>query len=93
MEKELLGSMIPLLVFKKEILDFVENLIKEKIEPHKEKKLFTTTEAAEVLNIKVSKLRQAVFHRQINHIKLGALVRFREEDLQQYIQKNLKTFD
>jgi excisionase family DNA binding protein len=93
MEKELLGSMIPLLVFKKEILDFVENLIKEKIETHKEKKLFTTTEAAEVLNIKVSKLRQAVFHRQISHIKLGALVRFREEDLQQYIQKNLKTFD
>lgn len=93
MEKEIIGAMLPMMVFKKEIYDFVESLVKEKLKERNEKKLLTTVEASKILNIKVSRLRQAVFRREINHVKLGALVRFREEDLQFYIQKNLKTFD
>ena len=92
MEKELLSAMIPMMVFKKEIYELVEGLVKEKLKERKEKKLLTTDEASKVLNIKVSRLRQAVFRREINYVKLGALVRFREEDLQNYIQKNLKSF-
>lgn len=93
MEKELLGAMIPIMLFKKEIYEFVEGLIKEKLEEQKNKRLLTIEEASNYLNVKVSWLRQAVFRREISHIKVGALVRFREEDLHNYIQKNLKSFD
>ncbi len=93
MDKELLGAMIPMMLLKKEVYDFVESLVKEKLKERKEKRLLTTEEASKILNIKVSRLRQAVFRREINYVKLGALVRFREEDLQNYIQKNIKTFD
>jgi excisionase family DNA binding protein len=54
-------------------------------------RLLTVNEAAEYLNVKVSWMRQAVFRRDIGHIKLGALVRFRQEDLEEYIQKNIKS--
>lgn len=93
MDKEIIGAVIPMMLFKKEVYDFVENLVKEKLKEWKEKRLLTTEEASKVLNIKVSRLRQAVFRKEISFIKLGALVRFREEDLQNYIQKNIKTFD
>ncbi len=93
MDKEILGAVIPMMLFKKEVYDFVESLVKEKLKERREKRLLTTDEASKILNIKVSRLRQAVFRREINYVKLGALVRFREEDLQNYIQKNIKTFD
>ena len=93
MDKEILGAVIPMMLFKKEVYDFVESLVKEKLKERREKRLLTTEEASKILNIKVSRLRQAVFRREINYVKLGALVRFREEDLQNYIQKNIKTFD
>ena len=82
-----------MMLFKKEVYDFVESLVKEKLKERKEKRLLTTDEASKILNIKVSRLRQAVFRREINYVKLGALVRFREEDLQNYIHRNIKTFD
>lgn len=93
MDKEILGAVIPMMLFKKEVYDFVESLVKEKLKERREKRLLTTDEASKILNIKVSRLRQAVFRREINYVKLGALVRFREEDLQNYIQKNIRTFD
>jgi excisionase family DNA binding protein len=93
LDKEILGAVIPMMLFKKEVYDFVESLVKEKLKERREKRLLTTEEASKILNIKVSRLRQAVFRREINYVKLGALVRFREEDLQNYIQKNIKTFD
>lgn len=93
MEKELLGTVLPMLVFKKEIFEFVESLVKERLTQWGEKKLMTIDEASSRLNIKVSRLRQAVFRREISYVKLGALVRFREEDLERYIQQNLKTFE
>jgi excisionase family DNA binding protein len=93
MEKDILGAMIPMMVFKKEIYDFIESLVKEKLNERKENRLLTIEEASNFLNVKVSWLRQAVFRREISHIKVGALVRFREEDLQNFIQKNFKSFD
>jgi excisionase family DNA binding protein len=88
-EKELLGAMVPMMVFKKEIYDLVDGLIKEKFKENKDH-LFTVEEASIKLNIKVSRLRQAIFRREISYVKLGALVRFREEDLNNFIKKNLK---
>ncbi len=89
MEKELLGAMVPMMMFKKEIYEFVDGLIREKFNENKDR-LFTVQEASTKLNIKVSRLRQAVFRREISYVKLGALVRFREEDLSQFIEKNLR---
>jgi excisionase family DNA binding protein len=88
-EKELLGAMVPMMGFKKEIYDFVNGLIKEKLKENKVH-LFTVEEASIKLNIKVSRLRQAIFRREISYVKLGALVRFREEDLTNFVQKNIK---
>ncbi len=89
MEKELIGAMVPMMMFKKEIYEFVDGLIREKFNENKDR-LFTVQEASIKLNIKVSRLRQAVFRREISYVKLGALVRFREEDLSQFIEKNLR---
>ncbi len=93
MGEELLGAVIPMMMLKKEMYEFVEGLVKEKIKERREKKLLTIEEASIFLNVKVSRLRQAVFRREINYVKLGALVRFREDDLQNYIVKNLKSFN
>ena len=52
-------------------------------------KLYTIEEASDLLKLKVSKLRKAVFKKEIHYIKLGGLVRFREEDLLRYIDENI----
>lgn len=80
---------MPMMVFKKEIYDFVDGLIKEKLIENRDQ-LFTVEEASLKLNIKISRLRQAIFRREISYVKLGALVRFREEDLSNFVQKNLR---
>lgn len=51
--------------------------------------LFTIDEASKILKIKISKIRKAIFRKEISYIKLGGLVRFREQDLNSYIQKNV----
>ncbi len=51
--------------------------------------LLTIEDASKLLNLKVSRLRKAIFHREINYVKLGGLVRFRLVDLEQFIQTNL----
>ena len=89
MEKEILGAMVSMMVFKKEIYDLVDGLVKDKLKENKDR-LFTVEEASIKLNIKVSRLRQAIFRREISYVKLGALVRFREEDLNNFVQKNLR---
>ena len=93
MEKELIGTMVPMMLFKEEILEYLETLVKDKVEEKSGNDLLTIKEAAEFLNVKVSWLRQAVFRREIDHVKLGALIRFRLEDLRLYIKRNLKSSD
>ncbi len=88
-ETSILGASLGVLAFRKEVLEYVERLVKEKFE--KEKILYTVEEAAEKLNIKVSRLRQAVFRREISHVKIGALVRFKEEDLENFIDRNSRS--
>lgn len=54
-----------------------------------EKLLYTVEEAARILNIKISRVRMAIFRKEISYVKLGALVRFRSIDLENFISKNL----
>jgi excisionase family DNA binding protein len=94
MEREILGMMVPMMVLKKEIYEFIENLFKEKVQEifkdQIKKQLLTIEEAANYLNVKVSWIRQAIFRKEINHVKVGALIRFREEDLQSFIQSKMR---
>ena len=52
-------------------------------------KLLNMDEASSLLGIKKSTLYQLVMRKQITHVKLGKLTRFRLEDLQSHINKNL----
>lgn len=52
-------------------------------------KIYTIEEAANILNVKITKLRKAVFRKEISYIKFGALVRFREQDIHNYIHQNV----
>lgn len=49
-------------------------------------KLLDIIQASETLNIKVSRLRSAVFNREIPFIKIGRLVRFDINDLHKWIE-------
>ncbi|CBW25677.1 phage-related conserved hypothetical protein [Halobacteriovorax marinus SJ] len=50
------------------------------------KRLLTIEEAAQLLSLKVSRLRTAVFRKEIPYIKIGRLVRFHEEHLLNWIE-------
>ena len=50
--------------------------------------LMTVEETASFLNVKTSWLRSAIFRKEIPYIKVGNLVRFREKDLIEWIEKN-----
>ncbi len=45
-------------------------------------------DAAKFLNVKISWLRSAIFRRAIPYIKVGHLVRFREQDLKEWLQQH-----
>ena len=51
-------------------------------------RLMTVEDLAKVLNVKKSWIRGAVFTKKIPYIKVGNLVRFREEELKNWILKN-----
>lgn len=55
-----------------------------------EKKLLTFDEASKLLNIKISRLRTAVFRKEIPFVKIGRLIRFRESDLNKWIEQLTK---
>ena len=57
---------------------------------NKTQKLLTIDEASNLLAIKVSRLRTAVFRREIPFIKIGRLVRFKESDLMKWVEDNTK---
>ena len=50
-------------------------------------KLLTIDEAAERLNVKVSRIRTLLFQEDLPRIKIGRLVRIAESDLEDYIAK------
>lgn len=63
---------------------------KENIEVKTEMKiLYTVEEASRILNLKLSRMRMAIFRKEISYVKLGALVRIREEDIRKFININL----
>ena len=49
--------------------------------------LLTIDEAAELLKLKKSRLRKAIFRREVKFVKLGALVRFKRAHLIEWIEK------
>lgn len=51
-----------------------------------ETKLLTTEEAALFLNVKISRLRMAVFRKEVPYIKIGRLVRFSESQLHAWLE-------
>ncbi len=52
-------------------------------------KLLDMNEVSTLLGIKKSTLYQLVMRKAITHVKLGKLTRFRPEDIQAFINKNL----
>lgn len=55
-----------------------------------DEKLLTIEEAADFLRVKKSTLRSAVFKRRITFVKIGRLVRFKLNDLKEYVSLNTK---
>jgi excisionase family DNA binding protein len=51
------------------------------------KKLLTLVEAAEFLNLKVSRLRYEVFNKRVPHFKIGRSIRFDTEDLINWVKE------
>ena len=49
--------------------------------------LLTIEEAASLLKLKVSRLRKAVFKREVKYVKLGALVRFKREHIKEWVER------
>ena len=85
-ETSLIGAGIGMMVFKKEVFEYVESLFKEK--NAKKESFYTVEEVAEKLNLKVSRVRTAIFRKELTHIKLGALVRISEKHMEQWLRKN-----
>jgi excisionase family DNA binding protein len=52
-----------------------------------EAELLTVEDASHLLNLKVSRIRKAVFKREVKYIKLGALIRFKKDHLLEWINK------
>lgn len=49
--------------------------------------LLTIDEAATLLKLKKSRLRKAIFRREVKFVKLGALIRFKRAHLIEWIEK------
>ena len=49
--------------------------------------LLTIDESAELLKVKKSRLRKAIFRREVKFVKLGALIRFKRAHLLEWIEK------
>lgn len=47
--------------------------------------LLTIEDASKLLNLKVSRIRKAVFRREVKYVKLGALIRFKKDHLIEWI--------
>ena len=54
-------------------------------------KLMTIKEVSEFLNVKESWVRSAIFRKNIPFVKIGHHVRFRQQDLLEWVEKNKST--
>lgn len=54
-----------------------------------EMQLMTIEEASVFLNLKVSRLRRYVFMRGIPYYKIGSLIRFKKDDLLQWVGEKI----
>lgn len=52
-------------------------------------KLYSIEEASDLLGLKLSRIRSAIFNKEISYRKIGRLIRFTEEDLTEFINKNI----
>lgn len=50
------------------------------------KKLLTLNEAAEFLNLKISRIRYEIFHGRLPHFKIGRSIRFDLDDLIKWVK-------
>ena len=50
--------------------------------------LLTIEEASQLLKLKISRIRSAVFKREVKYIKLGALIRFKKDHLTEWINSS-----
>lgn len=49
--------------------------------------LLTIEEASQLLKVKESRLRKAIFRREVKYVKLGALIRFKRAHLVEWIER------
>lgn len=49
--------------------------------------LLTIEEASQLLKLKISRLRKAVFRREVKYVKIGALVRFKRDHLTEWVDR------
>lgn len=49
--------------------------------------LLTIEDASRLLKVKKSRLRKAVFRREVQYVKLGALIRFKPTHLTEWIER------
>ena len=49
----------------------------------------TLKEAAQLTKIKASRLRTAIFRREVPYLKIGGLIRFRKDDLRNWLGSSL----
>ena len=54
-----------------------------------ELQLMTIEEASAFLNLKVSKIRKDIFNKSIPHYKIGALIRFKKDELIKWVEEKL----
>jgi excisionase family DNA binding protein len=52
-----------------------------------EKKFLTIKELSKELNVKESWIRSKIFHKTIPFIKIGGLIRFKKEELYEWLNK------
>jgi excisionase family DNA binding protein len=56
----------------------------------KEKQLLDTTEASEFLGIKKNTLYEWIIQKKVPHVKVGRLVKFRKDDLEEWLKKRTR---
>lgn len=55
-----------------------------------ETKLLTISDVSDMLSVRQSWLRSQIFKGNMKHVKVGRLIRFREKDIVEFVEKNTK---